>query len=127
VTGLSRRPVDHPRLLRPFAPSLRDPQADLADACVQDLRLEAVGVAVTVGGSLMRLGLEHLLPLDLHGMVHEGREGGGHGIRAMLDRQINEVADRRTIFLVGHRRFLLGGVSTSKKASNDPPFQIGGR
>jgi hypothetical protein len=63
---------------------------------------------LTVGGSLMRLGLEHLLPLDLHGMVHESGKGGGHGIGAMLDRQINEVADRRTFVLVGRRRFLGG-------------------
>ena len=50
---------------------LRDPKVDLAHPGMDGLRLESVGVALTVGRSLMRLGLEHLLPLDLHSDVHD--------------------------------------------------------
>jgi hypothetical protein len=62
-------------------------------------------------------GLEYLLSLDLHRVIHERGEGRGHGGWAVLDEQGGEVVDRRTFILVGHRRFILGGVSTSKKTS----------
>jgi hypothetical protein len=61
---------------------------------------------LTVAGSLMRLGLEHLLSLDLHGVIHERGEGGCHGGWTVLNEQGREVVDRRTFILVGHRRFL---------------------
>ncbi len=54
----------------------------------------------------MRLGLEHLLSLDLHGVIHERGEGGCHGGWTVLNEQGREVVDRRTFILVGHRRFL---------------------
>jgi hypothetical protein len=75
----------------------------------------------------MRLGLEHLLALDLHRVIHERGEGRGHGRWAVLDEQGREVVHRRTFILVGHRRFLLGGVSTSKKTSMTHLFNSGRR
>ena len=42
-----------------------------AHAGADGLGLESVGVALTIGRSLMRLGLGRLLPLDLHGKVHD--------------------------------------------------------
>jgi hypothetical protein len=82
---------------------------------------------LTLGSSLMRLGLEYLLSLDLHGMIHERGEGRGRGSWAVLDKQGREVVDRRALILVGHRRFLLGGVSTSKKTSMAHLFNSGRR
>jgi len=75
----------------------------------------------------MRLGLESLLALDLHGTVHEDGVGRGHGRRAMLDQDRRDGFKDSTIFLVGHRRFLLGGVKHFQESLDDPPFQIGGR
>ncbi len=102
--------VERPPVLVAVAARLRDPQVDPADTGLEGLRLESVGVALTVASSLMRLGLEHLLALDLHGVIHERREGRGHGSWAVLDEQGREVVDRRTFILVVHRRFLLGGL-----------------
>jgi hypothetical protein len=67
--SLERARVEGPSVLVPVATGLRDPQVDLADASLESLRLESVGVALTVASSLMRLGLEHLLSLDLHRIV----------------------------------------------------------
>jgi hypothetical protein len=75
----------------------------------------------------MRLGLKHLLTLDLHRVIHERGEGRGHGSWAVLDEQGREVVDGRAFVLVGHRRFLLGGVSTSKKTSMAHLFNSGRR
>ncbi len=104
---------------------LGNPQGDLTDASLESLRLESVGVALTVAGSLTRLGLEHLLSLDLHRLVHERGEGGGHGGRTVLDEQGREAVDHRTFILVGHRRFLLGGVRHFQENPNGPPLQLG--
>jgi hypothetical protein len=64
---------------------------------------------MTVGSSLIRLGLQRLLALDLHGMIHQRDESRRRGGRAVLDEQVREIVERRTFFLVGHRGFLLGG------------------
>lgn len=82
--------LERPRLKRPpvlvtVAASLGDPQIHLADASRQGLGLGSVGVALTIGSSLIRLGLEHLLSLDLHGVIHERRAGRCNGRWAMLD------------------------------------------
>ncbi len=106
---------------------LRDPQVHLADTSPKGLRLESVGVALTVGRSLMRLGLQSLLPLDLHGTVHDDGTGRGHGRRAMLDHDCRDGFKDNTFFLVGHRRFLLGVVNHFRENLDGPPFQIGGR
>jgi hypothetical protein len=82
---------------------------------------------LTIGSSLMGLGLKHLLTLDLHSVIHERGEGRGHGSWAVLDEQGREVVDGRAFVLVGHRRFLLGGVSTSKKTSMAHLFNSGRR
>ena len=87
---------------------LRNSQVHLAHSSAQGLRLESVGVALTVGCSLMRLGLQSLLALDLHGTVHDDGIGRGHGRRAMLDQDRRNGFKDSTFFLVGHRRFLLG-------------------
>ncbi len=49
----------------------------------------------------MKLGLERLLSLDLHGVVQA--RGEGYDLRTTLDRQIHEAAENKTFFLVGHR------------------------
>ena len=77
--------VERPPVFVVVVPGLRDPQTDLANAGLQILRLESVGVALTVGSSLMRLGLKHLFSLDVHGVIHERGEGGGHGGWTVLD------------------------------------------
>jgi hypothetical protein len=46
---------------------------------------------LTIGSSLMRLGLKHLLTLDLHRVIHERGKGRGHGSWAVLDEQGREV------------------------------------
>jgi hypothetical protein len=75
----------------------------------------------------MRPGFERLLPLDLHGKVHDDGEGVRHRAGAVLDEQRHDVVEHRTIFLVGHRRFLLGGVKHFQESLDDPPFQPGSR
>ena len=83
---------------------------------------------MTVGRSLMRLGFERRLPLDLHGKVHDDDgEGIRHRARAVLGEQRHDVVKHRTIFLVSHRRFLLGGVKHFQESLDDPPFQPGSR
>jgi len=113
---------ERPPVLVAVVAGLWDPQVDPADAALQCLRLESVRVALTIGSSLMRLGLKHLLTLDLHRMIHERGKGRGHGGWSVLDEQGREVVDGWAFVLMGHRRFLLGGVSTSKKTSMDYLF-----
>jgi hypothetical protein len=72
---------------------------------------------LTVGRSLMRLDVQSLLALDLHGTVHDDGLGRGHGRRAMLDQDRRDGFKDSIFFLLGHRRFLLGELSTSKKTS----------
>ena len=119
--------VKRPPVLIAVVTGLWDPQVDPADAGLQGLGFESVGIALTIGSSLMRLGLKHLLTLDLHRVIHERGEGRGHGSWAVLDEQGREVVDGRAFVLVGHRRFLLGGVSTSKKTSMGHLFNSGRR
>jgi len=116
--------VERSPILVPVAAGLGNTQVHLANAGLQGLGFKTVGVALTVASSLMRLGLEHLLSLDLHRVVHERGEGGGHGSRTVLDEQSRKVVDRRTFILVGHRRFLLGGVRHFQENLDDPPLQI---
>jgi hypothetical protein len=63
----------------------------------------------------MRLGLQRLLALDLHGMIHQRGESGRHGGRALLDEQVREIVKQRTFFLVGHRGVLRGEVPLPRK------------
>jgi hypothetical protein len=77
----------------------------------------------------MRLGLEPLLSLDLHGVIHDRREGRCHGSWAVLDEQGREVVDRRAFVLVGHLGFLGGVAVTPRKprwltSSNSVAFRV---
>jgi hypothetical protein len=45
----------------------------------------------------------------------------------MLDQDRRDGFKDSTFFLVGHRRFLLGGVKHFQENLDDPPFQIGDR
>jgi hypothetical protein len=81
-----------------------------------------MGVTLTIAGSLMRLDLQLLLSLDLHRVVHERGESGGHGSWAVLDEQGRKVVDRRTFIVVGHRR--LGGAARSTSAQVGNPGRI---
>jgi len=105
--SFERLVIERPPVLVAVATGLGDPQVDLADASLESLRRESVGVALTVA-DVTRHGLEHMLSLDLHGVIHERGESRGHGGRAVLDEQGCEVVDRWAFVLVGHRRFLLG-------------------
>lgn len=73
----------------------------------------------------MGFDLEHLLALVLQRMIHGCGEGRCHSGRTVLDEQAREVVDRRTLILAGNRRFLLGGVSTSKTNLDDQALQLG--
>ena len=53
----------------------------------------------------MRLWFERLLPLDLHGVMHERRKRRCHGSWAVLDEQ-----GRRA---VGRQAFVFGGIAGS--------------
>jgi hypothetical protein len=84
--ALLERPRVKPlSVLFTVATGLRYAEGDLADASHESLRLESVGVALTVVGSLMRLGLEGLLSLDLRGVVYERGESGRHGGRTVVE------------------------------------------
>jgi hypothetical protein len=52
-----------------------DPPIHPINAGLQGLRLKSFGASLTNGSSLMRLGLEQLLTLDLHCVIHERGEG----------------------------------------------------
>ena len=57
---------------------------DLAYPSAYGLGLDSVGLALTVGSSLMRLGLQRLLAIDLYGLVYERGESGRPGGWAVL-------------------------------------------
>jgi len=119
--------VEGPPLFVVVVAGLRDPQLHLAQTSTEGLRLESVRGALTVGRSLMRLGLESLITLILHGTVHDDGIGRGDARRAMLDQDRRDGFKDSIFFLVGHRRFLLGGVKYFQENLDDPPFQIGDR
>ena len=116
-TALERPRVEGTALVVAETPGLGNPQIDVADAGLEGLRLELVGIALTIGGSLMRLGFKGLLALDLHGMIHERGEDLGDRRRTQIDQQCIEVGERRSdSFLVGHRRFsFLGELALPRK------------
>jgi hypothetical protein len=113
--------VEGPPVVVVVVAGLRDSQVHLAHPGVDRLRLESVGVALTVGRSLVRLGLERLLPFDLHSAVHDDRKSRGHGRGAMLDQDRRNGFKDSIFFLVGHRGFLLGGVKHFQESLDDPP------
>jgi hypothetical protein len=65
---------------------------DLAYPCPHGLGLDSVGLALTVGSSLMRLGLQRLLAIDLYGLVHERGDSGHPGGWAVLKEHGREIA-----------------------------------
>ena len=95
--------VEGPPLVVVVVASLRDPQVYLTHSSPEGLRLESVRVPLTVGRSLMRLGLQSLLSLDLHGTVHDDGIGRGHGRRAMLDQGCRDGFKEDGLRLDGHR------------------------
>jgi hypothetical protein len=105
------------------APGLRDPLGDLAHLAADGRGLETVGVALTVGSSLTRRGLQRSLALDPHGMTHQCGESGRHGGRAVLDEKVGEIVEHRPSFSVGHCGILLGGVRHIEESLDDPSLQ----
>jgi hypothetical protein len=67
-----------PRLVVVVA-SLWYPQVNLAQPVMEIFWLESLGAALTVSYSLMGLSFQRLLPLDLHGDVHDDAKGRSHG------------------------------------------------
>jgi hypothetical protein len=63
-TPLERLGIERPSILVPILPGLRDSQGDLANAGLEGLGFESVGVALMISSSLVRLGLQRLLALD---------------------------------------------------------------
>ena len=73
------------------AANLRNGEGELAEAGVEGLGFEAIGVALAGVGALVRLGGEHAGTLDLHGLVEEEGEGVGEAGGAVFE---NEGDDR---------------------------------
>ena len=94
---------------------------DLAYPCPHGLGLDSVGLALTVGSSLMRLGLQWLLAIDLYGLVYERGESGRPGGWAVLKEHDREIAAQQTFLLAGHPWLLLREV-TLQGSLDDHPF-----
>ena len=73
------------------AADLGDGEGELAEAGVEGLGFEAIGVALAGVGALVGLGREHAGALDLHGLVEEEGEGVGEAVGAVFE---NEGDDR---------------------------------
>ena len=76
---------------------MRDVERELAESGIERLWLESADVALTIASSRMRVGLGHMLLLDLRRGVHERGEREGHGGWAVFDEQGREVADHRLV------------------------------
>ena len=67
-----------------LAADLRDGESDVAEAGLESLGFEAVGVAEACVGALERAGLEHVGALGLHGLVDEDAKALGEAVRTFV-------------------------------------------
>jgi hypothetical protein len=77
--------------VEPAVAGLGDVEHQAAQAGVERLGLEPVGVPAAVRGALVRFGLEVGRPLELHRRVEQGGQGFLHAVKALGGQQFQEL------------------------------------
>ena len=94
------------------AADLRDGKSDVAEAGLESLGFEAVGVAETGVGALERLCLEHMGALGLHGFVDEQAEALGKAVGTFVIEELQHGLEELRMIEAGHVWFWFGVFET---------------
>src|SRR4051794_15966974 len=86
------------------APGLRHLDGERPEPGVQGLRLEPVGIALALLGSLVGGGPEGTGPFELHDLVEQDGDGPGHPVEAVLGQEFRDLIEGGSLHLAGHRR-----------------------
>jgi hypothetical protein len=81
---------------------LRHGQFQRADAGLERLLLEAVGLAAARLRALVRADSQELLPLELQAFVKQQLHGLGHAVKAVLGQHLDDFASNARMRWVGH-------------------------
>ena len=81
---------------------LRDGKGDVAEAGLERLWFEAVGVAQAGVGALERPGLEHVGTLGLHGLVDEDAKTLGEAVRTFVIEELQHGLEELRMNEAGH-------------------------
>jgi hypothetical protein len=86
-----------------IAPDLRDIDLQLAEAGLDGLRLEAVGVAFAARRALVRRSAQSLRALDRHGVVEQHAHGFGEAVGALRAKMVHDLVEQAMVAVgLGH-------------------------
>ena len=107
---------------------LGDLEGELADARLQILGFESVGVPHALGAALVGRGPQKLRALDLHRFVEERLEGVRHRGKAILGEEFQDVVeDFRIGDVVGHAGLDWQDSNTNQESEQGSPLQASRR
>ncbi len=96
-------------------------QVQLAEAAGDGLGLEAVGIAASRLGALVRTGAQHCGAFELHGFVEQGFECLSHAFESVLGQEVDNFVAGVRLIVVGHGGELLS-FCVENKIKRKPPW-----